>query len=280
MTAMHVTVWDETGGEGVPAVFVHNIFTWGSDELYGFAAQRPLADRCRLLLVDRRGYGRSPDTDRSDFDTDADDLVELLTGQAGGAHLVGHGNGGVAAMLAAGRRPDLVRSLTLIQPSAFSAAAAHPVIEAMLHRVGGGTGVPESVTPEQYLRASTEGIGMAAPDPTPQRLRAVATSMRERPIWEANVPLEPLRAAPWPTLVIRGDWRDAPELYRAYVGEALIACAEAVADAVGARLLRVPGYYPHTQQPATVNAALRELWSRPTPDAWPKDGSQDSPGQW
>jgi hypothetical protein len=25
--------------------------------------------------------------------------------------------------------------------------------------------------------------------------------------------------------------------------------------------LRVPGYYPHTRQPAAVNAALRELWA-------------------
>ncbi|MFI6090466.1 alpha/beta fold hydrolase [Streptomyces sp. NPDC051218] len=260
MTALHVTVWDETDGEAAPAVFAHNIFTWGSDEAYGFAAQRPLADRHRLLLVDRRGYGRSPDTDRSDFDTDADDLVHLLEQQGAGAHLVGHGNGGLAAMLAAGRRPDLVRSLTLIQPSAFSAAAGHPVVKAMLDRVQDSAGVPDSVTPEQYLRASTEGLGMTMPAPTPQRLRAVATSMRERPVWEATVPLEPLRAAPWPTLVICGTWQDAPETYRMYAGEPLIACAEAVADAVGGRLLRVEGYYPHTQQPATVNAALSNLW--------------------
>ncbi|GHH00404.1 alpha/beta fold hydrolase [Streptomyces rubradiris] len=260
MSSLHVTVWDETAGEGVPAVFAHSIFTWGSDEAYGFAAQAPLADRYRLLLVDRRGYGGSPDTDRSDFDTDADDLVELLARQEKGAHLVGHGNGGLAAMLAAGRRPDLVRSLTLIQPSAFSAAAGHPVVEAMLRRVRDTAGIPDSVTPEQYLRASTEGLGMPLPDPTPRRLRAVATSMRERPVWEAVVPLEPLRSAPWPTLVIRGTWDDAPEPYRTYAGEPLIACAEAVADAVGARVLRVPGYYPHTQQPAAVNAALRELW--------------------
>lgn len=260
MTAIHVTVWDETGGEGVPVVFAHNIFTWGSDEAYGFAAQRSLADRYRLLLVDRRGYGHSPDTDRSDFDTDADDLVDLLARQDGGAHLVGHGNGGLAAVLAAGRRPDLVRSLTLIQPAAFSAAAGHPVVEDMLQRVRNSPGVPESVTPEQYLRASTEGLGMAMPDPTPQRLRAVATSMRERPVWEATVPLEPLQAAPWPTLVICGTWEDAPELYRTYAGEPLIACAEAIADTIGAELLRVAGYYPHTQQSATVNDALRELW--------------------
>ncbi|MEV5342148.1 alpha/beta hydrolase [Streptomyces sp. NPDC052676] len=261
MTTVHVTVWDETGGRGTPALFVHNIFTWGSDEAYGFAAQRPLADRHRLLLMDRRGYGHSPDTDRSDFDTDADDIVDLLARQEGGAHLVGHGNGGLAAMLAAGRRPDLVRSLTLIQPSAFSAAAGHPVVRAMLDRVRGAGEPPESVTPEQYLRASTEGLGMPMPDPTPQRLRAVATSLRERPVWEAAVPLAPLRAAPWPTLVVCGTWQDAPEPYRTYAGEPLIACAEAVAEAVDGQLLRVPGYYPHTQQPATVNAALRQLWS-------------------
>ncbi|MFE7071630.1 alpha/beta fold hydrolase [Streptomyces sp. NPDC057620] len=291
MTVLHVTVWDESGdeggdgsgresgdggvagsgdecvvgggGAGASAVFAHNIFTWGSDEMYGFAAQRPLADRHRLLLVDRRGYGGSPDTERSDFDTDADDLVELLARQAGGAHLVGHGNGGLAAVLAAGRRPDLVRSLALIQPSVFSAAADHPVVADLYRRVRDGAGAPEPVTPEQFLRASTEGIGLAMPEPTAQRLRAVATSMRERPVWEARVPLEPVRAAPWPKLVICGTWEDAPEPYRTYVGEPLMVCAEAVADGVGARLLRVPGYYPHTQQPAAVNAALRELWGRP-----------------
>ncbi|MGP3775921.1 alpha/beta fold hydrolase [Streptomyces sp. SDT5-1] len=260
MSGIHCTVWDETGDAGVPAVFVHSIFAWGSDDTYGFGAQRPLADRNRLVLMDRRGFGGSPDIDRSDFDVDADDVVDLLARQEGGAHLVGHGNGGLAAMLAAGRRPDLVRSLTLIQPSAFSAAAEHPVVRDMLSRVGESAGVPESVTAEQYLRASTEGLGMAMPDPTPERLRAVATSMRERPVWEAVVPLEPLRDAPWPTLVIRGTWEDAPDLYRTYAGEPLIACAEAVATALDARLLRVPGYYPHTQQPAAVNAALGELW--------------------
>lgn len=41
MTALHVTVWDETGGDAVPAVFMQNIFTWGSDETYGFAARTP-----------------------------------------------------------------------------------------------------------------------------------------------------------------------------------------------------------------------------------------------
>jgi hypothetical protein len=101
---------------------------------------------------------------------------------------------------------------------------------------------------------------MVMPEPTPQRLRAVATSMRERPVWEAVVPLDRLRDAPWPPLVICGTWENAPELYRTYVGEPLMACAQAVAAATGGDLLQVPGYYPHTQQPALVNTALRDLW--------------------
>ncbi|MEV5981024.1 alpha/beta hydrolase [Streptomyces sp. NPDC052114] len=262
MTPIHVTTWDETDGQGPPAVFVHNIFSWGSDATYGFAAQRPLADRHRLHLVDRRGYGRSPDTERNDFETDADDVVGLLG--EGGAHLVGHGNGGVIAMLAAARRPDLVRSLTLIQPSAFTAAAEHPTVAALLSRVTeSAPGVPAAPGEQEvreFLRASTEGIGLPVPEPTADRLRAVATSMRERPVWEARIPLEPLRAAPWPTSVICGTWEDSPELYRTYVGDPLIAVAESLTDTLGARLLRVPGFYPHTQEPDAVNAELRRNW--------------------
>ncbi|GGY08059.1 alpha/beta fold hydrolase [Streptomyces minutiscleroticus] len=283
MTAVHVTVWDDRDRAGggsapvasravvspatpaAPALFVHNIFTWGSDPAYGFAAQRPLADSRRLLLMDRRGYGDSPDTARSDFDADAEDVVEILgdetcvTGR-GGAHLVGHGNGAVVALIAAARRPDLVRSLALVQPSAFTAAADHPVVADLLDRVrDGAPGIPDGVTPEQYLRASTEGLGTAMPEPTPRRLRAVATSMRERPVWEAEIPLEAIRGA-LPVLVICGTWEHAPAAYREHVGRPLMAVAESLADSLGSRLLRVPGYYPHTQEAAAVNAALREFW--------------------
>ncbi|MGW2658541.1 alpha/beta fold hydrolase [Streptomyces sp. NPDC001478] len=283
MEPVHVTVWkagEETGARRAPAVFVHGVFTWGEDPAYGFAAQRPLAAERPLLLMDRRGYGRSPDAARSDFEVDAADLVRLLDHCPDGAHLVGHSHGGLAAMLAAGRRPRAVRSLALIQPSALRAAPGHPAIRELLDRVdppagpdrsaGPGPGGPEArpegpdsrePDPVDYLRQSTEGLGMPMPDPTPERLRAVTTSMRERPVWEADPPLEPLAAAPWPKLVVSGTWEDAPELYRRYAGEPLLACAEAVAQRIGARRLRVPGYYPHTQHPDQVNAALRDLWS-------------------
>lgn len=281
MATVHVTVWDDrdrAGGRRAPsasgappaavasALFIHNIFTWGCDSTYGFAGQRPLADSRRLLLVDRRGYGDSPDTARSDFDVDAEDIMEVLGDEAsaaglGGAHLVGHGNGAVAALIAAARRPDLVRSLALIQPSAFTAAAHHPVVAGLLDRVrDGAPGIPDGVTPEQYLRASTEGMGMAMPQPTSRRLRAVATSMRERPIWEAEIPLDAVRGAALPVLVICGTWERAPTAYREHVGLPLMAVAESLTESLGGRLLRMPGYYPHTQEPYAVNAALREFW--------------------
>jgi len=49
----------------------------------------------------------------SDYEVDARDVVDLL---AAGAHLVGHSYGAVVAMLAAATRPDLARSLALIEP--------------------------------------------------------------------------------------------------------------------------------------------------------------------
>ena len=262
---LHVTVWEEGEGAsaGAPAAFVHGILTWATDEAYGFAAQRELARERPLLMVDRRGYGQSPDTARSDFEEDAEDLLDVLRG-SGPAHLVGHANGGLAALVAAGRRPDLVRSLALIQPSVFRVAADRAPVRAMYERVAqlpGSTGAPPELSPEEFLRASTEGIGMPPPEPTPERVRAARTSMGERGVWEADPALGPVRDAPCPVLLVSGDWEGAPPLYREYAGEALMAAADALAEALDARHVRVPGYYPHTQEPARVNGALRELWS-------------------
>ncbi|MFC5748357.1 alpha/beta fold hydrolase [Actinomadura rugatobispora] len=269
---VHVTTWDDTAaghGRAVPpALFVHGVLSWGTDDRYGFGAQRPLAGNRRLLMMDRRGFGASPGTatGRSDYEADADDITGLLE-RHGGAHLVGHSYGGVAAMLAAARRPGLVRSLALIQPGAMRPAERHPVVAEMLERAraaraaGDADGAPPGMAPEEFVRASTEGLGLPMPEMTPERLRAARTSMRERPCWDADVPLEPLATAPWPTLIITGTWEDAPELYRRYAGEPLMAAAGVIAEEIGAEHLRVPGFYPQVDQPALVNEALSALWA-------------------
>jgi pimeloyl-ACP methyl ester carboxylesterase len=63
-------------------VLVHGTMTWGTA---CFEARWPLARHYRLLVMDRRGFGESPDIDRSDYEVDALDVVELLDD---GVHLV------------------------------------------------------------------------------------------------------------------------------------------------------------------------------------------------
>ncbi|MFD7658015.1 alpha/beta fold hydrolase [Actinosynnema sp. NPDC059797] len=260
MTPVRATVVEGPTGTP-PAVFLHGVLSWGDDEVYGFGNQRPLAAGRRLLLVDRRGYGDSPDLDgphRSDYEVDAEDVIPLL---GDGAHLVGHSYGAVAAMLAASARPDLVRSLCLVQPGALRPAEDHPVVAEALARARAATAAPLDLGPEDYLRLSTGAVGMPAPEPTPKRLRAARTTMGERPCWDADVPLAPLADAGWPVLVVLGDWEGAPEPYRRLAGEPLIAAGREIARRVGAELLTLPGYYPHVQRAAEVNAALEALWA-------------------
>jgi pimeloyl-ACP methyl ester carboxylesterase len=257
MTAVHLTVWDETRAGADTVLLVHGTMTWGAA---CFQAQRPLARHYRLLVMDRRGFGDSPDIDRSDYEVDAADVVELL---GDGAHLVGHSYGGVVAMLAAGLRPQSVRSLALIEPSCFSVAAHDPTVAAALERMREGVrNLPEDMSAEEYLRLSAEPLGVEVPTPTPLALRAARSAMRERPSWEAEVPVAPLAKASWPKLVISGTWENASPRYLAFAGEPLMACARISAEVIGAEHLRVPGagHEPHRERPELVNTALHDLW--------------------
>src|SRR5688500_11348500 len=110
----------ESWGAGTPVVLVHGSLAIGVEE---WQAQRPLADEgFRLLVLDRRGYGRSPAARGEDFLRDADDIADLM---GNGAHLVGHSYGGLGVLFAAARRPDATLSLTLLEPSAFTLGQHH-----------------------------------------------------------------------------------------------------------------------------------------------------------
>lgn len=212
------------------------------------------------MVMDRRGFGASPDIAHSDYAIDAEDVLDLL---GGGAHLVGHSYGGVVALFAATQRPCAVRSLTLIEPAAHRLAADHPVVATALERMRAGlASAPTAVSAETWLRFSTEAVGLPPLDPTPARLRATRTASRERPCWEADFPLEPVAAAPWPKLIVAGTWETAPLAYRTLAGEASMACAAVLTQRMGARLLRVPGatHWSQNERPDVVNAALRTLW--------------------
>ena len=119
---MHVTEW----GDGDRVVLVHGGTPGGGAA--AFAAQKDLEQRWHLVLPDRPGHGQTPRQGREDFERDADLIAPLLED---GSHLVGHSYGGMVALTMAVQRPDVVRSLTLIEPPAFCFAKGDPVVDEM-----------------------------------------------------------------------------------------------------------------------------------------------------
>ena len=74
-----------------------------------------LATHFRLGAFDRRGHGRSIDTDEPfSYESMADETIAYLEYIGRRAHLVGHSDGGNVALLVALRRPDLVRRAVVI----------------------------------------------------------------------------------------------------------------------------------------------------------------------
>jgi pimeloyl-ACP methyl ester carboxylesterase len=109
--------FDEHGEGAEAVVFIHGLML--ASESYE-AQVEALKDRYRVITFDLRGQGRSQKTkDRLDINSLAEDAVVLMEKMAGeGAHLVAFSMGTFIAMRIAARRPDLVRSLCLIGPSA------------------------------------------------------------------------------------------------------------------------------------------------------------------
>ncbi|MFE0588465.1 alpha/beta fold hydrolase [Micromonospora echinospora] len=263
MLPLHVTTWDAPQARDDQVILIHGTMTWG---LAAFAGQQPLADHRRILVVDRRGFGASPDTAQSDYEVDADDVLGLMDRPT---HLVGHSYGGVVALLAALRCPRLVRSLALIEPSALAVAADHPVVAAALENNRRHVAASRSMSAQEYLSVAYGTDDQAVPQPREFAVRAAETALRERPCWEADLPVDVLRPRDYPKLVLAGTWETAQPDYRSRVGEALIVTASTVARRIGARLHRVPGtdHAPHQQRPEEVNRLLLRLWDAADTDA-------------
>ena len=75
-----------------------------------------IGERWRVVAFDRRGHGRTRDTEAPfHYDDMATETIGVLeTVVAGAAHLVGWSDGGIVALLVALRRPELVDRLVLI----------------------------------------------------------------------------------------------------------------------------------------------------------------------
>ncbi len=102
---------------------------------YGAAAwpaQHLLAGKYDCLFLKRTGFDAVEPPERADFDADTSIVIDAL---GDGGHLVAHAQGAVPAMMAAVQRPELVRSLVLIEPLLLSLTAELPATAAFVARV-------------------------------------------------------------------------------------------------------------------------------------------------
>ncbi len=106
-------------GSGAPVIVLHGSASTGA-QWTGLMAQ--LESRYRVIVPDLPGYGASrevPGTSRSRLRAEARAVAEIAIATGQPVHLVGHSYGGAVALKLALVWPELVCSLTLVEPAVF-----------------------------------------------------------------------------------------------------------------------------------------------------------------
>jgi pimeloyl-ACP methyl ester carboxylesterase len=232
-------------GSGPRAVLLHG----GAGPQRTWEMQSPLAQRRQLVIPSRRGFDDSPPTDRQDFEHDAADLLPLLSPSA---HLVGFSYGGVGALMAAAQRPDLVRSLTVIEAPLFSIARGDEEIDRFERLsnefLADGLDARPQVL-EEFLSAAALPTPAAGPLPPGAETEMRLARGGRRP-GEARPDLEAIRRAGLSVLVISGNHLPAIERLCGLLAEA-VGGERAVIAGRGHAIPRAEGF----------NERLEEFWA-------------------
>ncbi|MDH3705450.1 MAG: alpha/beta hydrolase [Acidimicrobiia bacterium] len=144
MTSARIDVGDLTityddAGDGAPPLALVHGFT-GARTDFAFV-RGPLADRRRVVAPDLRGHRdtSNPDDPSSyTFEQLVDDLVGFLESVVTEpAHVLGHSMGGMVVMRLALTRPDLVRSLLLMDTAAGAVELPFDMPDDMIESIFG-----------------------------------------------------------------------------------------------------------------------------------------------
>ena len=245
--------YEDTGGAGAPIVFSHGLL-WNTTL---FAPQiAALKDQYRCIAYDHRGQGRSADdaSHAIGMETVTDDAAALIEALGlGPVHFCGLSMGGIVAMRLAISRPDLIRSLVLLDTTADPEPykLKYKMMNVIARYFGLGV-VSKAILPALHGKTALKDPARA--DERVEWQQQLASNRRS--IWRAvNGVLErksiygELQKIAVPTLVAVGD-ED--------VGTPP-AMAERIAGAIaGAKLIVVPGagHGSTLEQPAIVTAAI------------------------
>jgi 3-oxoadipate enol-lactonase len=253
---------EDTGGPGPAVVFSHGLL-W-STRMWRFQVAA-LRDRYRCIAYDHRGQGKSEVTSSGyDMDTLAGDAAALIE-QLGAApvHFVGLSMGGFVGMRLAARRPELVRSLALVETAAdaeptwnipkYAAMSAltrvlgvRPFVPPVMKIMFGRSFLRDLARAELRKELEAELIGN-----DPVGMRRALWGVISRPPF-ADAELRRIRA---PTLVLTGEEDAAVPPRRS---------APLARTIPGAMLARVPraGHSSSLEEPEAVTRALLGLWAR------------------
>jgi len=252
--------YEDTGGAGPAIVFAHGLL-W-STKMWRFQVAA-FRDRFRCIAFDFRGQGRSEVTRAGyDMETLTLDAAELISRLVGGpVHFAGLSMGGFVGMRLAARRPELVRTLALLDTAADPEPRLNvPKYKLMtlLSRLLG----PRALSGEAmkvmfakpFLRDPAraelrQGLveELVANDQTGQ-FRAIDGILYRKAV--AALELAKIHC---PTLVISGAEDSA----------VVPARSRKLADQIpGAKFITIPraGHTSTIEEPDAVNAALESLW--------------------
>ena len=198
-------------------VFVHGAGSFGSA---AWPRQHGMALTYDALFLRRHGFDPVAEPVESSFAEDTAIVLRSLAkdgrGAAGG-HIVAHSQGAVSAMMAAVERPDLVFSLTLVEPACLSLTAELPATAAHRELMQPLFDVRHQMADEDFQREFVRRVFAAdLQEPATQEERRSARRLRlQAPVWEA-----PLHIVPGvPTLVLTGGWEPLYEEIAGYLRE-------------------------------------------------------------